>query len=115
MRHTFTIYGSQESLDANPIPYHRTTQGSFWNKGSKRYAAWKQYVRLAAGKCFEGTPRGEVRTEIYFGKENHADSDNIIKGILDALFENDKEMDVFTIHTCCNKEPKVVVTIDIAE
>lgn len=44
----FTLVGNQVDKDGNPIPYHRTTQASFWNKDSKRYNAWKKFTKAVA-------------------------------------------------------------------
>jgi hypothetical protein len=105
----FCIVGNQENANANPIPYHRTTQGSFWNKGSKRYKAWKEYVvdccieqlgiRRAElmedalkWKPFTTTKENRARMDIVitFTDFKHSDSDNVFKGIADALFVQDK-------------------------
>lgn len=120
---TFTITGNQEDKAGNPIPYNRTTQGSYWNKSSKRYQAWKDFVRLQfwlqAGAFDESTKpygkeaKGRLEAKISFKGENHADPDNIVKGILDALFENDKHIDVSTSHTCKNPQGSVEVTITL--
>jgi Holliday junction resolvase RusA-like endonuclease len=129
-----SVVGNQEDKRGNPIPYHRTTQGSKWNPSHKRYLSWKNHVtrslpadneecgrliqRWATGRArkpIPDSPHGKVTAKIYFGKETHADPDNVIKGILDALFENDKEIDVHTSHSCGNPEPKVEVSIQISE
>jgi len=125
----FSIIGNQENQKGNPIPYHRATQGSKWNAAHQRYCAWKDYVRAsfdkskdipsdAMGKQMVHTkmsegPLGRVSAVIMFGKETHADPDNIVKGILDSLFENDKHIDVETWHVCGNAEPRVEVTMEI--
>lgn len=114
--YTFTIYGNQENRIGNPIPYHRTTQGSFWNKGSKRYLAWKEYVQATFMEAMKsqitsqehnllermifrhGKPialdneEAEMMVDIYWKNEAHADGDNIFKGIADALYVNDKNV-----------------------
>jgi Holliday junction resolvase RusA-like endonuclease len=121
MKYTFVITGNQEDRAGNPIPYHRTTQGSFWNKTSKRYNAWKQFVcseywlqtvkKLSNEKPYGKEVKGRIEVKISFRGENHADPDNIVKGILDALFENDKHIDVVTSHTCKNSHGSVEVSI----
>jgi hypothetical protein len=121
---TFTILGNQEDKTGNPIPYHRQTQrSSFFNKSAKRYQAWKDHVRsefwlqtakkLKADKPYGKDVKGRLEAKISFRGENHADPDNIVKGILDALFENDKHIDVTTSHTCKNPQGSVTVTISI--
>lgn len=120
MEINFVIEGNQENPTGNPIPYHRATQGSYWNAGNRRYHAWKDYVV----QCFEKATGGSINTlgrptdreaidelirtgrppkpinlekkcarmdiRIEWANGAHADGDNIFKGILDALFVNDK-------------------------
>lgn len=129
----FTVRGNQDNRLANPVPYHRATQGSKWNPAHRRYLAWKDWVRAAyfdvvfpnkkisredygaAHDMMERQPftdkniRGRMVAQIYFGNETHCDPDNVAKGILDALFVNDKHIDVETHHTCNNAEPRVEV------
>lgn len=92
----FTIYGNQANPKGNPIPYHRATQKSFWNKGSKRYAAWKIYVRASAGMVAPRTIPEEcyisTSMSILWANNAHGDADNVFKGIMDSIFENDKEV-----------------------
>lgn len=130
----FTIYGNQENKKGNPIPYFRTTQAGQWTKGAKRYHAWKDYVRasyldaLGEIKKIERAQFGEMhdllqkkpiadtgkkmhmRLCITWANKAHADSDNIFKGIADALFMNDKYLSgEFDYHY--GDVPKVEVTI----
>jgi len=97
----FTIYGNQENINGNPIGYHRTTQGSYWNKSSKRYYAWKQhvvaaYVKATGVECGTDKPVAKskdkiyLHTKIYFANNTRSDPDNVQKGIADALFQDDK-------------------------
>lgn len=125
----FTIVGNQESKIGNPIPYHRATQGSRWNPAHRRYLLWKDHVKSAFKKVQPKSPfcpldnldphpivgnvHGRVRAYIYFGDETHADPDNIVKGILDSLFKNDKHIDVETAHSCKDKKPRVEVRLTI--
>lgn len=126
MIYTFTINGNQENIFDNPIPYHRTTQGSKFSKGAIRYATWKQYVQ----KCFEqqnnlkatvGKPitllkgqTAEMHILITWSNQKHGDCDNVYKGIADALFVNDKELTKGSFDSTFNKKQgKVVVTITI--
>jgi hypothetical protein len=118
MQINFVIQGNQENPKGNPIPYHRATQGSYWNAGNRRYHAWKDYVvkcfeeasiksgsytRMSDEQIIEMVKKGQRPKPIELGKKNarmdiliewangaHADCDNIFKGILDALFVNDK-------------------------
>lgn len=132
----FTIYGNQENPEGNPIPYHRSTQGAKWNPEHKRYLAWKTFVAREAKNAglvpeltneakiyyarhntpphpVQGNPHGRVEANIFFGNEAHADPDNIVKGILDAVFRSDKHIDVCTHHSCGNSRPRVGVKITL--
>ena len=125
----FTITGNQDDPKGNPVPYTRTTQAGKFNARYKRYTAWKDHVQTAFALSRDvpvdvdgrrqvydsigGNPRGRVEATIMFGKETHADPDNIVKGILDALFNDDKHINVTTWHTCGNAEPRVEVTMEI--
>lgn len=136
MIYEFTIYGNQESPEGNPIPYHRSTQGAKWNPAHQRYLAWKTFVQREAKNAglipeltneqkkhyalrntpphpVQGEPRGMVEAVIFFGNEQHADPDNIVKGILDAVFRSDKHIDVHTKHCCGNSRPRVEVKITL--
>lgn len=118
----FILTGNQEDMVGNPIPYHRTTQRSYWNKGSRRYQSWKTFVRqqywlqtkkrISDDKPFDKSFCGRLEITIEFRGENHADPDNIVKGIADALFENDKHVDVATKHACNAKKGKVIINIE---
>lgn len=103
----FSIYGNQENPDGNPIPYTRVTQGSTWSDKAQRYEKWKSYVVVASGldyvmdtnkmkmlKPIE-VPKGYkvwMTVMSTFMNETHPDSDNVFKGIADALFQNDKKV-----------------------
>lgn len=112
----FTIKGNQENSEENPIPYKRSTQNMQWRKDVKRYEAWKKHVRdsliawdfkdksllrailnnqWSFGKplVLEENKKAMMSIIIYWAKENHGDPDNIWKGIADALFVNDKNVD----------------------
>jgi len=89
----FIIYGNQEDVKGNPVPYFRQTQASArFNKGAMRYHRWKDYIRKAAGVSDKLVTEGRLhmRLKIYFMNKTHGDSDNIFKGIADSMFVNDK-------------------------
>jgi len=98
----FTIYGNQEDIKGNPLGYHRTTQGSYWNPSSRRYYAWKQHVidaycEATGVQCLEGekpiiSSKNKIylNTMTYFANDSRSDPDNVQKGVADALFKNDK-------------------------
>lgn len=123
----FTVYGNQENPKGNPIGYHRTTQGSYWNKGSKRYNAWKEYVtacyersvpsqvRLAASlgqKPIDlGKGKAYLHTMIYYANNTRPDPDNVQKGIADALFVNDKNVAGSYDFTLDKENPRIEIEI----
>lgn len=121
----FTIYGNQENLKGNPIGYHRTTQGSVWNAGSRRYNAWKQHVAAAfidgtgqmpfgTGKPINlGKAKAYLHTIIYYANDVRPDPDNVQKGIADALFVNDKNVAGSYDFAHDKAKPRVEVTIEV--
>lgn len=132
---TFTIHGNQEHSDGNPCPYFRVTSESKWSKGAKRYHAWCDHVRAAYIDMLEDMgkeKRAEVKhlhdltdkkpivntgnkihvgIMIFFKDKTHADSDNVFKGIADALFMNDKYVAGNFDYAYDKKNPRVVVKI----
>lgn len=112
----FTVYGTNEDPKGNPIPYTRTTQKSQWTPRAMRYQNWKGRVVAAYLDAIEAIPKiaradfGEahdliqrkpikavvwkqsMHMQIYYKDEKHPDSDNVFKGIADALFMNDKHL-----------------------
>ena len=134
----FTVWGNQEDREkGNPIPYTRTTQRAKFSEKYKKYCEWKDYVvaaysdaiakdefrkkelediarRLAKGdNPIRKDVRGKVSVVINFRSEKHGDPDNIIKGILDALFQDDKHIDVQTHHNCHADVPRVYVILEL--
>ncbi len=134
----FTIFGNQEDQRGNPIPYFRVTSQSRWSKGTKRYHAWADYVRacyLDALKEVETIRREDfgdyhdllqkkpiaatnekqgMTLMIFWANKKHGDSDNVFKGIADALFMNDKYLvGAFDYQYCPDKMGRVDVTINL--
>ena len=80
------------------VPYVRTTQRQKWvDKNYKRYSDWKRYVRLIANT--QGVPdqlsagkRYSVSLWIHWKGKARADLDNCLKGILDALWSQDRRV-----------------------
>lgn len=113
----FTIPGNQEDRTGNPIPYTRSTHAGQWKPKVIRYNKWKEYVKDAfLAKCvdedtyhnldfknliayFLGKPikksniKMQMHLSIYYKDHKHCDSDNLFKGIADALFEDDKYLE----------------------
>ena len=117
----FVIYGNQENRKGNPIGYHRTTQGSYWNEGSRRYKAWKDYVvaaydRAANAATISGKPivsreKSYLHTMIYYANNARPDPDNVQKGVADALFENDKNVAGSYDFAIDKDNPRIEITI----
>lgn len=118
----FTIIGNQEDDKGNPIPYHRSTQGGQWKPAVRRYHAWKDHVvsaycEASGVKLYDRKPipkqAGKIYVDIkiFYKDKTHADSDNIAKGINDALFENDKYVAGSYDFEYDKDNPRVEVTI----
>jgi len=128
----FTIKGNPEDIYGNPVSYVRVVGRALWLPGAKRYHAWKSYVR----RCFyKGYPefvmcdgkkillddqplttavssRARMDIKIFWMNGQHADPDNIFKGVADALFKNDKFLDGgFESRNSMDGKGKVEVTI----
>lgn len=134
----FTIFGNQEDPRGNPIPYKRMTQKSLWTPQAQRYQNWKSFVvakyldtidhwgnqeisvadfgdlhDVLMRKPIKKHIMGKIELMIYPADEHHADPDNIVKGILDALFQNDKHVDVSTNLMCFAKFPEMKVLREV--
>ena len=77
--------------------YTIQSRGSFWNKRSRAYHAWKDLVRLTARAA--GVPdeipedeRWGIRTVIYWKGKARVDPENIQKGILDSMWKQDRRV-----------------------
>lgn len=96
-------------LEYNPVPYKRTTQrAKFVSKDYKKYLEWKTLLGDTFCASNPKAPkriirRGEewhavpglsgayfVETVAIYKDKAHGDTDNVAKGVLDALFKNDK-------------------------
>lgn len=113
IRIRFSIEGNQDDPTGNPVPYTRMLKGHF-RKDARVYMAWKEYVRseldrnawqddaaarykprytLLSMPFPELVPAGgkaAVHVFISWKNKRNGDGDNILKGIMDALFKNDK-------------------------
>ncbi len=88
----------------NAVPYKRTTQRQKWcDENYKKYQAFKKNVRelfiFIYGKyphqVFNKGEKYYLDIKIYFYDKKHGDSDNVFKGIADAIFAkplNDKNI-----------------------
>jgi len=109
----FLIEGNPFDKDGNPIPYTRTTQKAKYT--SARYARYKQWISWVQGAFLQQNPdhtglgkyslmmfrhrkpillaegiSAKVDILIKWKDKKGGDGDNVYKGILDALFINDK-------------------------
>lgn len=126
----FTIRGNQEDRHGNPIPYERVLK-QHMRARSVRYMDWQAYVRTACidveknrAGMFLHKMGPHVRLEkgekchmaifIEWASGAHGDGDNVWKGIADALFVNDKDIDgSFVGRMSESKQGKVDVIIKI--
>lgn len=142
MELTFTIRGNHEDPHGNPVPYVRSTRGALWRKDGKRYAEWKQFVRAAfLAVCFQNEKcipwiskesarelydlsikpidtrqfwEARMNLMIYWRNRAHGDPDNIWKGIADALFADDRNLNGgFESAVAPDGKGKVEITIKI--
>jgi hypothetical protein len=136
----FTIPGNQEDYEGNPTPFTRAIKGH-WNAAATRYMDWQAYVRIqfirAQGEQnlpdlrfptkSKGRPTNKpirlgekkafVQTVVSWADDQHGDGDNVHKGILDALFEDDKNVEVgfYTSKVSKDGKGKVEVTVLIMD
>lgn len=108
----FTVRGNHEDPEGNPVPYQRMLNHS-WTKAASRYRDWQEYVRaeflrskkeavkvsagvpVALTSGYVAIPRGweaDVELAVVWANGRHGDLDNVLKGVLDALFAQDKEV-----------------------
>lgn len=105
----FTLPGNQEDPRGNPVPYFRRNDRNRFSDGAKRYHAWMEFVKghfwtaayrfkdaqrmmdLKTGRLLVGKEtKIEIVVRVWWADEKHGDLDNILKGILDSIFRNDK-------------------------
>lgn len=105
-KYTFEVIGNQEDPKGNPLGYFRMTQGTKWSTAAQKYLKWKSHVVKAFNKAgyqhhnplnfapvsLQKNEAARVDISIVFANERRADCDNVYKGVLDALFENDKQV-----------------------
>jgi len=134
--HTFTIIGNYKDPEGNPIPYQRLTQMTKRYARGEKYATWKAYVaksfidsldwseqnaheqNIAFTEkpiVLENHETARVEIEICFKGQAHGDPDNVLKGIIDALFADDKYCDGATSSTFGTRQGLVIVKITTYE
>ncbi|CAM4033797.1 hypothetical protein [Campylobacter armoricus] len=94
-------YSLKLELKTNPVPYKRTTQrAKFVCKDYLKYLEFKKYLQIefrkqngiSPNQAFDFKKQYEFSLKIGFKNKCHGDGDNVLKGVLDALFENDKNV-----------------------
>lgn len=127
----FTIYGNQEDPTGNPVGYTRVLNHS-WRKDATRYMNWMQFVRtifydkVLGGVKFQDYVKNKllapikksdtdyaVSIKIFWKDGHHADIDNVLKGLLDALFENDKSVSAIAARAETSPEKKGRIEVEI--
>ena len=80
----------------NPTPYKRTTQRQkFVDEGYKKYNQYKALIVAEFAKQYKCLPhkllkpntKYYVNITAYYKDKTHADTDNVAKGVNDALFQ----------------------------
>lgn len=83
------------STGKNPTPYKRTTQKQkFVDEGYKKYTAYKALIVaefIKEYKCYphkvlKPNTKYYVNVVAYYKDKTHGDTDNVAKGVNDALF-----------------------------
>lgn len=107
----------------NPVPYKRTTQRQkFVDEGYKKYISWKNKVVADFVKSFSRYPhqvmskdrKYYVDIKAFYKDRTHGDTDNVAKGINDALFQkplNDKYIAGSYDFDYDKKSPRVEINI----
>ncbi len=133
---SFTIIGNHKDAKGNPVPKLKMTGKQHWTPKAKEYVKWKAYVvssffgspdaarlRFSASLVGCGKPITLEPKEHAFMSLNiswaggvHGDPENIFGSIADALFHNDKNLDVRTMSWMSpTKSGRVSATIYLFE
>lgn len=129
----FTIKGTHEGENKNPLPKIKLTKRQQWTKKAIQYAHWKEHVKAAFIDSVPDEERAEmIRNIIHtghplttgkdrkavmeiciaWGSGVHGDPENIFGSIADALFDQDKYLaGRFDFVDYSVEKPRVVVTI----
>lgn len=135
---SFTIIGNHSDEKGNAVPKAKLTKRQQWTDKAQNYSFWKthivsslfgfekveselaKYIRNYSeyGKPIVLQPGEHARMSlrIKFADAHHGDPENIFGSIADALFHNDKKLDINTVSSMSkSKEGRVSVTIHIFE
>lgn len=116
----FTISGNHKSVTGNAVPKLKMTGNQHWTPKAKEYVQWKSHVvysfleslkddvklqrEFANNVARHGKPfvigssdHAFMSLRIYWSNRAHGDPENIYGSVADALFFNDKNLDVFTL------------------
>tara|TARA_R110001606_G_scaffold2504_5_gene10987 strand:- start:4356 stop:4727 length:372 start_codon:yes stop_codon:yes gene_type:complete len=119
MIYSFTV----KCDNSNPVPYKRTTQRQkFVDKEYKKYVVWKNKVVAKFILEFTKYPHNLLEKDkkyyvdvvAYYKDKKHADTDNVAKGINDAIFQkplNDKYVAGSYDFSYDKENPRVEITI----
>ena len=85
------------------VAYTRTTQRSKWSKRYQKYVLWKNFVRgIADGvgvpEVLDPAKRYGVYVTARYKKKPRHDIDNALKGAVDSLFAQDRQV----TYVCAN-------------
>ena len=92
-----------QTYNITPIPAPRLTQGSLWTAKAKKYAKWKDDIRMLGLKIPESPftvrfgmpiPKKKAEYKKRLGKphEQTPDIDNLLKALLDAGLKDDSHV-----------------------
>ena len=123
MSEQFKTISFTVSTGSNPVPYVRTTQKQkFVDKSYKRYQAYKSLVVKAfieetgkmPQKALVKDKKYYVDVVAYYKDRTHADTDNVAKGVNDAIFQkplNDKYVAGTYDFYYCKENPRLCIRI----
>lgn len=123
MIHHFTIPGisvpylrmTQKELRLLKVPDHKLQDRQIKKKrGIQRYLNYKDAVKLISSRHkYNRSPVSKIVVFIvvFFPNKKHGDPDNILKCILDALFDSDKYISSCVDYQYSQDSPGVDITI----
>jgi hypothetical protein len=106
--------------DGNAVPYTRMTQAEARMRTYRkvvRYLDWKRKIVISSTPYvlshYHPAPKEKVYVyvHIYFRDKRHGDPDNVYKGIVDALYTQDKYVAGCVDFGYDRDNPRVVITI----
>lgn len=132
---SFTIYGNHKSTTGNAVPKLKMVRNQQWTAKAQEYVKWKNYVvslflykildksydnnyaRYKKPIILNLVEHALLICNFYWSNKTHGDAENCIGSIADALFKDDKRVDVFTISQMSNikqnGKPKGKVDVSI--